>query len=104
MSYGLKALFYVNKEDEKPKYEVEIQGILFPCNMINEYGFQAVFINEGYVDYILDITKDELYDMVIEYYGKDLISYMFKNNQKLLEVVFEGDECERISLWVYNYG
>ncbi|WP_295936156.1 hypothetical protein [uncultured Alistipes sp.] len=102
MSYGLKALFYENKEDEEPKHEVEIQGILFPYNMINEYRFQAVFINEGYVDYILDVTKNELYDMVIGYYGKDLTSYMVKINQKLLWVVFEGDECEKICLLAYE--
>lgn len=103
MSYELSALFYANKEDEEPKYTVGINGISLPYNMINEYNFKEVFISEGYVDYTLDVTKNELYDIVISYYGEDLIDYMNDMNPELLCVVFEGDECERICLWIYEY-
>jgi len=103
MSYGLKALFYKNRNDEKPKYEVEINGIVFPYNMINEYDFKDVFISEGYVDYQLEVSKDELHEVVISHYGEDLEGYMCELNSELLYVVFEGDECERMCLWIYEY-
>lgn len=103
MAYGLKALFFKNAEDAEPRYTVEIKGIIQPYNLIDEYGFKEVHLNEGYVDFMLDVSDDDLHRIIIGHYGPELEDLMIDLNQELVHTLFEGDKCTRKSLWIYEY-
>ncbi len=103
MAYGLKVLFFKNAEDAEPRYTVEINGITQPYNLIDEYGFKEVHLNEGYVDFMLDVSDDDLHRIIIGYYGPEHEDRMLDLNQELVHTLFEGDKCDRKALWIYEY-
>jgi len=110
MPYGIKALFFKNKQDKKAKYEAEIYGIFSPYGMVSEYGFKKVDFNDGYVDYMLDVTYDTLFDIIIDHYKSEkegdsdnMMNYMSENNQPLMRIVLEQERCDRVCLWIYEY-
>lgn len=103
MSYGLKVLFFKNTEDQIPKYTVEINGITQIYRMIDKYGFKEVYLNEGYVDFMLDVSDDDLHRIIIGYYGSKFEDWMLSINQELIYTLFEGDKCSRKCLWIYEY-
>ncbi len=100
--YGLNATFYKHKEDEHSLFTAEIWGMPPHTELITEFNM-TMEINHGYVDYVLELTKDDLYKKVILYYGKAREQEMQELNPRLMTILSKGEECEKITLTVYEY-
>ena len=52
---------------------------------------------------MLDVSDDDLHRIIIGHYGPELEDQMIDLNQKLVHTLFEGDKCNRKTLWIYEY-
>ncbi len=99
---GLNASFYKHKEDESALYIAEIWGMPYHKQLIDEFNM-TMEINYGYVDYTIELSKDELYNHIILYYGKKQCRQMEEQNPRLMTILNKGEACEKIILKVYEY-
>ena len=100
--YRIKAQFYRYRRDEKPAWEVIINKIETPLQMLNRYEFAAETDNKNRISFLKEVSEDFLSDELMSYNGQDKISEMQDYNQALISTILENGECEKMVLCIYD--
>ena len=111
MRYEVKAEFYKTAQSEEWLYSAIINGVyISPLTFLNsldrnlftEYEFEELDTNDGYQNYELKVSKEELANMVFSYLGdsRKAKAEMESSNSRLMNIIANGEECEKIILQV----
>lgn len=100
--YGIKAQFYRFNKDDKPEWEVVINKIDSPLQMLNRYDFKADADSKNRISFLKEVSEEFLADELMAYNGVDRISEMIDYKQALITTMIENGLCERMVLCIYD--